>query len=106
MAKKPENLFVVLQSMHEYALEAGISLPALPMTVYIWVDTDKDTCKAITGKLFVYYAGTVDEFKLFMMLQLINKVTPIYKITIKGHPSKTFLVSDTEAYMKKGCDSC
>ena len=109
MGTKLENLQTVFNSMHDYAQEND-SLVTQPMTLYIWIDTNQEDCKPITGEIKLEFSGNhwdevcpLTESKLFAMLTLIDKITPIYEIVIEGHPFKVFLVSATEEYMKKGC---
>jgi hypothetical protein len=102
--------------MHEYASKTGVPLSVTPMTISIWIDTIQDTCKPIIGQIHLEFNGAshdencpINEEKLFTILTFIDKITPIYRIIVeyKGfiHPFKTFIVSKTEEYMNKGCES-
>lgn len=97
--------------MRDYSFGIG-PLSHLPMTVYIWIDTNQENCKAITGKVRLEFSSTSRDVScpmsnetLFTMLTLIDKATPIYKILVEGYSSKAFDVSKTEEYMNKGCKS-
>jgi len=100
----------VFRAIHDYASESGILISTLPMTLYIWITTNQDTCKAITGQVRLEFSGfsrdencPITESKLLAILTLIDKVTPIYRIIIEGHPIRAFIVSATEEYMNRGC---
>jgi hypothetical protein len=73
------------------------------MKIYLWLDTNQSDCSPICGEMEVNFRGTVDEHKVFALLQLIDELTPIYKISILG---KTFCVSKTTKFMEKRCDAC
>jgi hypothetical protein len=110
MGNKLESLISVCNSMRDYAIETPMAM--FPMTIYIWIDTNQDTCKAITGQIHLEFSGDsrdtncpMTNSKLFAMLMLIDRLTPIYKIVVEGHPFKAFIVSQTEEFMKKGCGS-
>lgn len=103
-----KSLVSVCNSMLDYY--ATTPLSTLPMTIYIWIDTNKDNCNAITGQVRFEFSGAsrdencpITNFKLFEMLMLIDRLTPIYKIVVEGHPFKAFIVSQTEEFMRKGC---
>ena len=114
MGEKLENFQAVLRFVHEYFLKTGVPLSTFPMTLYVWIDTNQENCKPITGQISLSFTGKywnencpITEAKLFAMLSLINRLTPIYQIHVemKGYieSNKVFIVSATEEYMKKGC---
>lgn len=112
MVNKLESLISVCNQMRDYADEISVPLSAIPMTVYMWIDTNQETCKALTGQVRLEFSGAnkdencpMTNSKFFAMLMLIDRLTPIYKIVFEGHPFKAFIVSQTEEYMKKGCGS-
>ena len=59
MSDKLKSLISVFDSIHDYALNTETQVSTFPMTVYIWVDTNQDTCKAITGQLHFEFPGSV-----------------------------------------------
>lgn len=109
MTKKLKDLNTVLSDIHNDARKIGIPICMLPMTIFLWIDTNQKTCAPIVGHIEINFCGTINEEKLFSIIQSIDKVTPVSMIVIEGHFKvyrKVYSVTKTETFMNKPCGEC
>jgi hypothetical protein len=106
VTKKLKDLDTVLSDIHSDVTKTGIPVCMLPMTIFLWIDTNQKTCAPIVGHIEINFHGTINEEKLFSIIQNIDKVTPVSMIVTEGHPFKAYRVTKTEAFMNKPCEEC
>lgn len=104
--KKLKDLNTILSDIHIDVRKTGIPVCMFPITIFLWIDTNQKTCVPIVGHMEINFHGTINEEKLFSIIQGIDKVTPVSMIVIEGHPFKTYRVTKTEAFMNKPCKGC
>lgn len=88
MTKELKDLDTVLSDIHNDVTKTGIPVCILPMTIFLWIDTNQKTCAPIIGYIKINFCGTVNEEKLFAIIHSIDKITPIVRIITEGHPFK------------------
>lgn len=101
MVAKEKDLDTVLQDMYNFVRKVGIPLCTYPMRIYLWIDTNQETCAPITGYLDL--CGTVNEKTLLSIIRGIDKSAPIFQISLN---ERVFSVVKTIKFMNKKCEVC
>jgi hypothetical protein len=90
---------VLSELIHERS-KLGVPISTKSIELFVWTDTIE--CKPIVGRIFIAFNGTLPEIKIFEIVRLIDRLSPITMIRFN---KKEFHVTKTEEFMKKPC-SC
>jgi hypothetical protein len=103
MAKELKDLDDVLTDLCNDASRKGVPLWTTPIELNLWIDTHLKFCTPVIGKLLLDFQATAfRRDRVFSILRMIDSVTPIAMMTIKG---KEYHITKTEVFMNKPCEA-